>query len=189
LKTGKDRIILADDKPAKLGVEKKGKPMRRLTLLFTITLLALPSAAKPEGFYVSSGVAGGAAIGDWALPLAGLEAAAGYGLDAGPGSLEFGAASGFVTSGDTTVVPLALTAAFVVPIGGIVTLSPGLRLGGALIGGVVEPFFGARLNLELFAPASPWGFYIGGGADLFLERKGILPVLLAGAGIKYKVKR
>ena len=169
--------------------------LRNITVGCLLMWAALPASAIPEGFYASSGVAGGAAIGDWALPLAGLEAAAGYGLDAGPGSLEFGAASGFVTSGQITVVPLALTAAFAVPLGGrvplggIVTLTPGIRLGGALVGGVVEPFFGARLNLELFAPASPWGFYIGGGADLFLERKGILPVLLAGAGIKYKVKR
>ena len=163
-------------------------------LLSALLLFILPlTHAAADGFYASAGVQGGAIIWQQAMPLAGLELAAGWGMDKGPGTLELGAALGFITSGQLTIAPLALTAGYAVPLGGLLTLTPGLRLGGAVTNRAVEPFFGARLAAEIHQPASangktgPWAFYIGGGADFYIEGRGPVPMPTAGAGIKYTI--
>ena len=167
--------------------------IQKMTAVCLLVWAVLPAPASTEGFYASAGVQGGAVIWRQALPLAGLELAAGWGLDTGPGTLELGAALGFVTGGQLTVVPAALTAGYGVPVGGLCTLTPGLRLGGAIANGAVEPFFGARLALELHQPAAangkraPWAFYISGGADLYIEATGLTPMPLGSAGIKYSI--
>jgi hypothetical protein len=167
-------------------------------LAFTLAATIAPCLPSEHGgFMAGGGLIGGVFPGGGGLyPMAGFTLNAGWEFPAGPGAallnFETGYTAAFTFNGGAFgIMPLALAASYLLPLGASpVSLEGGLRGGAFAVFWEGAPRFtplvGARLGIEIRQRGGGiWAAYIRGGADVAPEPKGVVMMPLLDVGLRF----